>query len=187
MDADYSAKVEQVRAALEQRQLYSEVDGTRYTVRSWDSSPPETLCGAGQMQHDGQCGQCSAPVCARTKKLRFGKGEARLMSALKTKRRTRTMILTELPVRTPSWTFVVKSKVCVTEQHKKLICLWPDVFVASCPVGSFLNATSGVCDPCAAGFYQEDEAQTSCRRCPTSLTSRVGAYTVRQCEFRLFG
>ena len=48
-----------------------------------------------------------------------------------------------------------------------------------CPAGTF--AKDGVCEPCAAGEYQDEEKQTSCKACAPGHVSDAGATSCDPC------
>ena len=47
-----------------------------------------------------------------------------------------------------------------------------------CPAGTFAN---GVCEPCAAGEYQDEEKQASCKACDVGHVSDAGATSCDPC------
>lgn len=53
-----------------------------------------------------------------------------------------------------------------------------------CPVGTFANG--GVCEPCAAGEYQDEEKQTSCKACAVGHVSDPGASSCDPCAIGEF-
>jgi len=61
-----------------------------------------------------------------------------------------------------------------TKDHKK--CL-------ECPRGTYYDSRTKRCEVCKVGFYQENEASTSCKKCPVGTsTSGLLAHDFHQCR-----
>ena len=55
--------------------------------------------------------------------------------------------------------------------------------LANCPSGRYNNKTAGNCTKCPKGFYQDEEKQTACKKCPAgSTTMSEGSITVTACK-----
>ena len=55
-----------------------------------------------------------------------------------------------------------------------------------CPVGTFFNVVSEVCESCTQGSYQPDEGQLSCLVCPQNTSTKVvNAKRSDDCQGRL--
>lgn len=56
-------------------------------------------------------------------------------------------------------------------------------FCGNCPYGEYNNMSNGQCIKCPKGFYQDEEKQTSCKKCPTgSTTLSVGSVAASDCK-----
>jgi len=60
-----------------------------------------------------------------------------------------------------------------------------DCSLPICRKGTYLNATTNSCTPCARGNYQDEEQQTSCKQCPSDTsTKEEGATSSSSCTNR---
>ena len=54
-----------------------------------------------------------------------------------------------------------------------------------CTAGEYM--LDGVCEPCEAGFYQDEEGQTSCKPCPLGQSTQdSGASSERFCTGEIY-
>lgn len=54
-----------------------------------------------------------------------------------------------------------------------------------CPVGTY--STSGNCNLCAKGTYQDEIGQITCKSCPTGITTKfLGSQDASSCTGRCF-
>ena len=45
------------------------------------------------------------------------------------------------------------------------------LFIVNCRAGTYLNEKLGTCEDCAVGFYQEEDAQVECVKCPAGTAT----------------
>ncbi|KAK2180165.1 hypothetical protein NP493_454g00003 [Ridgeia piscesae] len=58
----------------------------------------------------------------------------------------------------------------------------PDLCYKKCSVGQYYDLTTSRCQPCVKGFYQDEEAQFTCKPCPvTKSTDGTGSISQAQC------
>ena len=66
-------------------------------------------------------------------------------------------------------------------QAKRLCYLF--VLLVNCPVGTYFDLVSSDCRSCETGFYQDAEAQLSCKICPAQTsTAGMHARSVEECK-----
>ncbi|KAK2159046.1 hypothetical protein NP493_1752g00003 [Ridgeia piscesae] len=59
----------------------------------------------------------------------------------------------------------------------------PDLCYKKCSVGQYYDLTTSRCQPCVKGFYQDEEAQFTCKPCPvTKSTDGTGSTSQAQCK-----
>ena len=59
------------------------------------------------------------------------------------------------------------------------------MFEVNCPVGTYFDVLPKECKSCQRGFYQDLEAQLSCKACPTQTsTAGVHARSREECKGR---
>ena len=64
------------------------------------------------------------------------------------------------------------------QQRKELF-----VLTEPCPRGMYLNETSGKCEFCPIGHYQDSEGNITCKRCPQGYsTLSTGSRHSRDCK-----
>ena len=57
------------------------------------------------------------------------------------------------------------------------------VLSEKCSVGQYYDLTTSRCQPCVKGFYQDEEAQFTCKPCPvTKSTDGTGSTSQAQCK-----
>lgn len=57
-----------------------------------------------------------------------------------------------------------------------------DCSLPICLTGNYLNATTNKCVPCGQGFYQDEQQQTECIRCPPDTSTKsLGSKSKKDC------